>query len=289
MRSPLRPIAVLALVLFQGCLTQRSIALGQLASSVGKGGAEVGVSTGMLYQTQTQPPVSGIDSGGGPFSAQDGARGFQFPWFEANALFGVSDRVAINVHGSPAGLQPGAKITLTKSRVLSAALLPQLGFGYGSIGQSTQVSGATGVQTETSPKSISGFIFQLGFKFLVSHRSGFFAGAGYDLMLTRSVQTQQKVETLYTSVQHQLSAAAGVAVPIGWLSLRPELALAVVPGISTSSTTGAVTSSTAGGFAFAFLPGFTVAMTSPADPKDIGSEDDERVLPATDNTEESNP
>ncbi len=49
------------------------------------------------------------------------------PALEGNALFGLNDHVGVNAHFSPAGLQPGLKITVTRAR--QAAQFGQQGSG----------------------------------------------------------------------------------------------------------------------------------------------------------------
>lgn len=279
--------ALLACVLLAAtaCVTPRSVAMGYTAAPVGRGGAEVALTTGVGYSSMTSPPVRGTDGNGQPTTTQTVTRGFGLPTFEANAQFGFNQHVALNLHASTAGLQPGLKLTLNKSRNAKVALLPQVGVGYSSVGQSTFAAGVTGQLTEANPSSTTMFIFTAGLKFLVWHKSGFYGGLGYELMLTRSAQTgtvgtgnaSQPFQTLATSAQHQIGAALGWDVVVGFLRIRPEIAAAVVPGISTNYTSGGVTTEGTGGFAFAILPSFTVAAVTPF--KELTAEEEAESRP----------
>ncbi len=55
---------------------------------------------------------------------------------------GFNDRFALNVHASAAGLQPGLKWTLNRSRQFHFALLPAIALGFGSLGSTTYQSGS---------------------------------------------------------------------------------------------------------------------------------------------------
>lgn len=267
---------VLVIAATSGCVTQRSLALGQLASAVGKGGADLVVTTGLMYAAQTAPPTQSNN--------QNAGSALSVPWFEANANYGLTDQVALNAHMSPAGLQPGVKITLNRSLIANIALLPELGFGYASTGSVTNVSGSNGIQTATDPTSQTRFIFTLGLKLLISHRSGFYCGVGYDLYATRAATngtigsggTVQLTQTIVTSLEHLIGAAVGFNVAVGMVSIRPELDFAIIPAISTSTSSGTASVGGSGGFGFAFLGGFGFALTTPPDRRDKGAEEDEK-------------
>jgi hypothetical protein len=281
--SPRLSILAVALLAGSGCITPRSMTLGQMASGVGKGATEVGVFTGVGYVSQTNPPVEVKTVAGDTLVNQDVARGFALPTAEANIAYGFSDRISFNVHGSPAGVEPGVKFTLNKSKVANVALLPALGMGYGSIGTVTLSAGPDGRITEVAPGSNTSFLFLGGLKLLVSHRSGFFFGVGYQFLFGRALHsvagnsTVDAVTTVTVSTQHQLGASVGMDIAFGLVHLKPEIAFAVAPGVNmtwyTSVGTASPTSSAAsGGFAFAFLPGFTLSVASPS--KSRGDDDD---------------
>lgn len=282
-------LAVVSAALGTGCLVPRSMTLGQMAAPVGRGAMEVGVFTGVQYATQTDPPFTTQDPGGGTITNQKKNTSFALPGAEANLQYGFNEHVAFNVHASPAGLQPGVKWTINKSRVAHVALLPAVAFGYGSLGGATFSAGSDGVQRENNPTSTTSFTFLGGLKVLVSHRSGFFAGVGYDFQLNRSLSSyvqgtgnvQDKYETLTIATGHQISASIGMDIAFGMIHLRPEVAFAVSPTIGTSQTVRGPamenTVSAGGGFGFAVFPGFTIAVASPRKEKTRVEEEEEEA------------
>ncbi len=272
----MKTLIAVSLLALTGCITQRSISFGQMAAPVGSSGGDVAVSTGIMYQEQRAPATNGTDSAGNPTSSQVVSKGLAIPWFEANGQYGLSRQVALNVHASPAGVQPGIKWTLNRSAIAHIALLPEVGFGYGQHNSSTFIAGADGAQEENSPTSTTSLIFQAGLKILISHNSGFYGGLGYDFMYTRSLEvdrpgppnTQIETRTLTASMQHQLAFAVGFSAKVGMLSIRPEIAVAIVPAINGTldKTVGGMPDpqvSAGGGFAWAILPSFAFALTTP--------------------------
>jgi len=270
-----------------GCVLPRSMTVGQMAAPVGRGAMEVGVFTGVQYATQTNPPFTTTDPGGNPLTNQQKNTTFALPGAEANLQYGFTDQVALNVHASPAGLQPGVKWTLNKSKTANVALLPAVAFGY--YGGATYTAGANGVQTENNPTSTTSFTFLGGLKFLVSHRSGFYAGVGYDFALNRSLTSavigtanvSDKSETLTITTGHQISAAIGMDIAFGMVHLRPEVAFAVTPGIGTNQTVrvppNETNASAGGGFGFAIFPGFSIAVASPRKEKTAAELEEEEA------------
>lgn len=269
-----------------GCITPHSMTLGQMAAGVGRGATEVGVFTGFQYGEQLNPAVAGVDAAGDPTSTQAKTRAFGLPSAEANLQYGFSDQVGLNVHASPAGLQPGLKLTLNKSKVANVALLPALGVGYASVLQSTYVAGIDGQQVEGARTTNTSFTFLVGLKFLFSHRSGFYAGVGYDLLLNNAVlttansATTDRAESRVFTLQHQIMAAVGLDISFGLVHLRPEVAFAVMPGIAQTST--ALSGSTpgtpvtnSGGFGWALFPGFSLAVATPVKPRSEADEEEE--------------
>lgn len=260
------------LALASGCIVPRSMTIGQLAAPVGRGATDVGVYTGFAYASQTNPQYSVND----PIKTNEKTNAFSIPAFEANLNHGFSDHVAINVHGSSAGLQPGLKLTLNKSKVAWVALMPQVAFGYASLAGSTfNTEGNSGVLAETAPHSSTSFTFLAGLKFLFSHRSGFYAGVGYDFIFNRNynaaivgaTNVTDKTETIISTTGHQISASVGLDITLGWLHLRPEIAFAVTPGIAQSVTNRIAALDTTvganGGGGWAIFPGFTMAIVTP--------------------------
>ena len=275
--SRMRTWLCCVLALASGCIVPRSMTIGQMGAPVGRGATDVGVYTGFLYASQTNPTLPGTPTADGNATTnQEKTNAFSIPAIEANIQHGFSDRVGLNVHASSAGLQPGLKLTLTKSKIAAVSLMPQVAFGYASLGASTFVAGPDGVQVETAPHSSTSFTFLGGLKVLFSHRSGFYAGIGYDFIFNRnynasivgSAQVGDKSEVVYSTTGHQISASIGLDITLGMVHLRPEVAFAVYPGIAQtiSGRVGATDMAPvggSGGFGFAIFPGFTLAVVSP--------------------------
>lgn len=283
----MRSWLLLALVAATGCVVPRSMTVGQMAAPVGRGATEVGVFGGVMYATQTNPPFTTQDAAGDSVTNQSVGKAFAAPGAEANIQHGFNENFALNVHASPAGVQPGLKWTINRSRIAHVALLPAIGVGYASYGQSVYSAGVDGVQMENNPSSTTSFTFLGGLKVLVSHRSGFFAGVGYDFIFNRSLSStilgtgsvQTRSETLTSTLAHQISASVGMDIALGLVHLRPEIAFAVYPGLSTNITTRTPPNESSvgagGGFGFAILPGFTIAVASPPRAKTEAEEEEE--------------
>jgi hypothetical protein len=268
----MRFFCLLAALAVAGCVTPRSMTLGMMAAPVGRG-TEVGLFSGIGYASQTGPVVTTMSTDG-EVRTQTQNRAFGLPTFEANVQKGFNDRFALNVHASPAGIQPGLKWTVNRSRVAHFAILPAVAFGFGSNASSQFVQQANGAQTEVNPASTTSFTFLGGLKLLFSHRSGFYAGVGYDLMFNRANSGTQpnvnadRTETVTQTLGHQVMAALGFSIALGQVSLRPEVAFAVYPGVSqtVSSRVGATSTgdqTLVGGFGWAILPGFSIAVATP--------------------------
>lgn len=289
--------ALISLLCCSACIAPRSISYGQMASGVGRGATEVGVMTGFMYASQTTPPVQTSDGNGGTTTSQTTTRGFAMPAFEANLEHGFTRKLGLSVHASSAGLQPGIKITVTDSRVVHFALLPSVALGYGSLADSQFTAGSDGLLRENNPSTTTSFSLLTGLKFIFSHQSGFYLGAGYDFMYTRSFRSgvvgaigaQDKVESLTTAGHHVITGAAGFSITLGMLRLRPEVAFSVTPGITSTTTTAVGATTTAatafGGSAWAILPGFTVAIATPAQARPADDEATESVKDSDSDTE----
>lgn len=289
-------VAATVVALGSGCITQRSMGILQTARPVGKGGADVAASASLMYQSQTAPPVSSSDPGGQPVNTTTTRRGFQLPWFEGNFNYGLGEQVGLNVHMSPAGIQPGLKWTLNRSSQAWISLLPEIGAGYFSVNNSDAVSNVDGRQLDRNVGYVSSFIFMAGMKILISHRSGFYGAVGYDFLFTSnftqtSVGTAASVsKSTLTSTQHQIQAGVGMSIPVGWLSIRPEISFAFVPAITGAQTTQIddqmpSTIGAGGGYAWALTGGFAFAITSPPDRSDKGAEEDAKNVDGDDEKE----
>lgn len=262
--------------LASGCIVPRSMTIGQLASPVGRGATDISVFTGVQYASQVNPQFT-QDSVDGPIKNEQRSAGLTAPNFEANLSYGFSDHISLNVHGSSAGLQPGVKFTLNKSKVAHVAIMPQVAFGYASLGQSNFVAPTQeNVLTERNPSSGTSFTFLGGLKVLFSHRSGFYMGVGYDFLFNRNfnravvggTNTQDTIDVINSTTGHQVSASVGLDIPLGWVRLRPEIAFAVMPGIAQDVTrnvpgSAPVSSGATGGFGWAIFPGFSIGIVTP--------------------------
>jgi hypothetical protein len=261
-----------------GCMTPRSIMLGEMAAPLGKGVQEIAVGAGVGYAQQVAPAFNTpLPNGMDVQQNQQISHAFALPGVEGNAQFGLGDHLALNAHLSSAGLQPGLKITVNGPRDRAHfALLPSFALGYASYGQSTNVTGPDGVLHSTAPSGTTSFTFMLGLKAIVSVRGGFYAGVGYDLILTRSVTTGQTgsgnsttdFSNLTTSIQHQLTLNVGFTVEVGFLRIRPEIALGIIPAISQSFTQNDMTTGGSGGYGWVIMPGFVIAAATPKPARD---------------------
>jgi hypothetical protein len=251
--------------------------LGQTAAPIGKGAAEIGVGTGFGYQMQNTPTP-------GSATQYTGASGFALPALEGNAQFGLGPHLGINAHFSPAGIQPGLKITVNKSYFAHFALMPQFAIGYGRVASSIFVTDMRGQVTETFPTSTTLLTFMLGLRAIASHVGGFYASVGADLIATRSVHAAAAGTDLPTAdatntVQLSMMANVGWSISLNWLRIRPEIAFAAQPWVWASSSQFG----NGGGFGFAILPGFSLVALTPKAP---GNDEEEKEAPPEENSEE---
>lgn len=278
-----------ALALVSGCMTPRSLTLGELANPIGRGGQEVGTFIGVPFATQADPPTRTVDNTSS-YNNQLVGHVVALPGAEANMQFGVNDKVAINLHGSSAGLQPGVKWTMVHSRVFSLAVQPAVAFGFVNYNATTQRSDATGVQSEGNPIGWNSLTFMAGLKLLATHRSGFYGGLGYDFLYNGQATTG--VKDAFTNVevktsgsiqtyQNQISVAAGMDIPLGNgnFHLRPEVAFCTTPGFTTTWNskvdTNTSTFSNGGGWGFVIMPGFSIVVGNPSKSASKVEEDEE--------------
>lgn len=244
-------------VLSSGCLTPRSAGYGVGAGALKMGGAEAGVAMGVVYQTVSTAPQ---DVAGARLVTT--TRGLQAPSFEANAQIGISDEVGLNLHFSPAGLQPGVKISFMKGPV-ELAVLPAISFGYStnSTGTATTINNTT----TTSEGAITSNLGVLaGLKILASVPGGLYAGVGYDFQYTSQEQRQNPTATpnVTTGMGHNVTAAAGFELKMGALLLRPEAAVVYTPLTGSQTVQGTSTTTNPDTSAWHFFPNLTVAVSS---------------------------
>ena len=276
-------------LLTSGCIVPRSMILGQMAAPVGRGAADATVFAGVQYAEQTNPRYEARNDIGDPITTEEKSTAFSAPNFEANIQYGFNENVALNVHGSSAGVQPGVKWTVNRSKVAHFALMPQVAFGYASTGTGTNVYGNDGVQMAGQPTTRTSFTFLGGLRAFASHNSGFYGGVGYDFIFNRNFSktrlgtgnASNEQDTIFQTTGHQISVNIGFDVAIGFIHIRPEIAVAFYPGIAqnrTINTAGSepVSASSTGGFGWAIFPGFSIGVQSPRRELTEAEEDEEK-------------
>jgi hypothetical protein len=249
-----RAVTLAALTLLStSCIAPRSAGVGQTALPMAAGGMEVAASPGLLYRAQNGPP---IPSGGNASNvATDRTLGGSG---EANFLLGLTDAVGLNVHVSPAGLQPGAKISFRLGG-LQLALLPEFAVGYWSDGGSSEHTQA-GAVTNRDSGGHSMVEVLLGAKLIASHSSGLYAAIGYDYQqivttnLGPDAQGRGRVD-----FAHALSLAAGWELGSGAIKVRPEVALLYLGSVGGWSTTANGSHWDGSGSEFVLFPNVTIA------------------------------
>lgn len=262
-------------LLTSGCIVPRSMILGQMAAPVGRGVTDATVFAGVQYAEQTNPRYEGRNDIDDPIATEEKTTGFSAPNFEANVQHGFNENVAFNVHASSAGIQPGLKWTVNRSKIAHFALMPQVAFGYASTGTAVNTYGNDGVQIAGQPTTRTSFTFLGGLRAFASHNSGFYGGVGYDFIFNRNFSKTRvgdsnasvEQDTIFSTTGHQISVNVGFDIAIGFVHIRPEIAVAFYPGIGQSRTintaSDSVTQSATGGFGWAIFPGFSIGVQSP--------------------------
>lgn len=252
--------AVSAVVaLSSGCIVPRTAGYGMTAMPVGAGGADVGLSVGGYYQQES----SAQPAGGGTTTTT--SRQTQLPSFEANAQYGLSDQLGLNLHASQVGLQPGVKITVLRDPV-TLSVVPQIGGGFVTNGGSaTTVIGGT--TTTTDRNGGSSFTFLGGVRALVTVPMGLYAGLGYDFQyVSQSTTTVGGGGTTTTTTNyqqaHNVGGAIGYELRLGGLALRPELALLFTPVAKNQSNNGNTTTDIPDSSGLFIYPNITIAAVS---------------------------
>ncbi len=114
--------------------------LGMMAAPVGRG-TEVGVFSGVGYGAQTGPIVTNTNPvTGEQTNSQTQNRVFNIPAFEANVQKGFNDHIALNVHVSPAGIQPGLKWTRAFTSASASVFKKRISTCAGTLGFFTSAS-----------------------------------------------------------------------------------------------------------------------------------------------------
>lgn len=260
----------------QGCLTPRSSLLMTTAAPIGTGVLDLSVGTGIGIGSQLNPPgATTTNAQGEPETPQERAVGLALPYAEANLQYGLNRRIGLNFHMSPAGLQPAAKFTLTRSKVVFFSIMPSIAFGYGSSQVTDTITGQDGKATPVRDVTTTSFSFLTGLKFLFSHVSGFFIAAGVDYQFHRWFTGLPGTATtdLFRSTVSMHSAAfgfnTGLEVGLGeqkLIRLRPEVAFNVAPFAGfEASQVGSNTNSLprANGLSWAIVPAVSLSIVTP--------------------------
>ncbi|MHB8879497.1 MAG: hypothetical protein ACYC8T_37870 [Myxococcaceae bacterium] len=269
----LRILVCVALLGCAGCMIPRSAAFGQTGALLSPGAFETSVTPGFAWRSETNSQTAPGAVGTSPVSSSSTSTGLSLPVFEGNVAYGLSAPATLNLHLSPAGLQPGVKVRLVEGP-LSLAILPEIGVGVFSAGSSSSytVNGVTTTSSSAEPQSLVNL--QAGFKFLGRHDSGLYGGLGYTFQST-GISAGGAVVTgtsgngsRYNYASHHVQAAVGFEWAHGPVRLRPELALMFSPAVtySTTSTSGSTSTTTqANGTGFMLFPNITMAIASPGE------------------------
>lgn len=177
--------------------------VGQTAAMPRVGGAEVGMSVGVGYQSIDE---EGNETGG------DAETALSVPAYEGNVQYGLSDSTAFNLHVSNAGLEPGVKIGLVRGPGLKVAVLPSFAVG--------RFSADSGDGDEITYTSVLA-----GARVLASTEAGLYGAIGYSFQ--RITATEEGDDDRLDS--HNIALAVGGDMRSGGLIIRPELAVIYAP------------------------------------------------------------
>jgi len=237
-----------------GCIVPRSAGYGFTGAALGPGGADVGLAMGLVYQQEANAPQT---SGTGTTTTTN--RQVQLPSFEAHAALGITDQVAVNLHASQAGLQPGVVITVLKEPV-QVSLVPELGGGFVTQGASTTTI-IGGSSTTAEGNGASSFTILGGARALVVLPQGLYGGLGYDFQYVSqgSRNAVSGVTTTTTSQAHNVGAAVGYELTLGSIVLRPELAVLFTPLAKNQTNASGTTADLPDSTGLYLFPNVTVA------------------------------
>jgi len=241
-------VAMLALA---ACMAPQSAVFGQTAhTGIGRGNVAVAVSPAFRYQRSISPKEKFTDG------SEKKTLGSTFVGHvEGNFNVGLSERLGLNLHLSPAGFQPGLKVLLL-NRWVSIAVLPEFAFlvsSYNVSAETKQASGVTKTETTTDSQTVG---VTVGTKVIASTAVGLYGGFGYDFQYLAGLG-----DVLDTGTSnHIIGFALGYEWKLGSLLLRPELAFSVTVDVTTSETSGGVTTSQGGGYEWSILPNVSLAL-----------------------------
>jgi hypothetical protein len=217
-------------VVSAGCLIPRSGVVGMPASRVGVGGAEVGLSTGMIYETSSSSQTQG-----GVSVSSNGSQ-IQVPLVEANARIGLADLADLNLHLGAAGIEPGLKLGYTLG-ALDIAAMPSFGIGVYTASSSSSVT--MNGSTSTTDNGGSTYLSVIGgLQLMASHTMGGYAGVKYWYQLAQSSSKTggSGTSTTDTSITgHNVGFNVGWDFAVGPVQLRPEVHFSVLFGVNSSS------------------------------------------------------
>lgn len=240
-------IAALALSLGAGCVNPRSVVLGQTPRMMSTGEVEVGIATGVAWDSFS-------DGQGSSASAT-----VQLPAAEANIAYGLSDGLDLNLHASTAGLQPGVKIKLPSAGMLEMALMPSLAGGlYAGRTYST-------VNGNNSSTPINAWTVLGGVKFLAAIPAGLYGGVGYDFQYFRYRFDQDGGGTVDTGsglTSHHVNINLGWELKVGMMRVRPEFAFSFSPFVYQHQPEGS-TNSPEPMNELMVMPNVTIAFAAP--------------------------
>ncbi len=196
------------IVALVGCVPY-SGAVGQTAAPLRSGGVEVGATIGVGYQKLYEEDVEPPDAGGDSTIVN-------VPRLEANVLYGLSEKIGLDLHGSDAGLQPGLKISARIGTDVDVALLPAFGFGRWS-------------QAQEDAK-LSGSSVLVGGRAILSMPDSIYAAAGYDFQRIHEEERAADGDTDGQVITiHNVTASIGLDLALGGARLRPELGVIYAP------------------------------------------------------------
>lgn len=197
-----------ALFLATACIPH-SAAVGQTAAPVAAGGAEVGMSIGVAQTRLTVTSDPDVPD------TEDTTSQTHLPSVESNFLYGLTDKLGLNLHASSAGLQPGLKIGVVSGGDIDVAVMPAFAVG---------VFKATDEDSD-STDSFDTLTFLAGGKVLVSSKSGAYGALGYDYQRTSMDDPDSGTDGSVLTLHH-LTGALGYSIDLGrGFSIRPEMAV----------------------------------------------------------------
>ncbi len=235
-----RTLLTLALTATPACMVPHSASFGQTGEMLAPGAFETAVTPGLAWRSETTHMSAAVATPVGQpqavISYSGTSAGFSLSQLEGNVAYGMSEAAAVNLHLSPAGLQPGVKLRLLNGP-LRVALMPEVAFSrvnFASSGTTTS-DGVERSSSGSEPLSVTSM--QAGFKVLGRHESGFYGGLGYTFQTAsfspgNGLYWGSSSSAQYSYSAHQIQAAAGFELVTGAVRVRPELAAIYSPALT---------------------------------------------------------